>query len=45
MFEHSKMQAVCQELERQFSRCTDDLDAIAKKIDEDFDSTKAYKRV
>ena len=39
------MQAVCTELERNFTRCNEDLDAIAKKLDEDFESSNAYKRV
>jgi hypothetical protein len=39
------MQAVCTELERNFTKCNEDLDAIAKKLDEDFESSNAYKRV
>jgi len=39
------MQSVCLELERQFTKCTEDLDIIAKKLDHDFDKSQAYKRV
>jgi hypothetical protein len=40
-----KMQAACQELEKQFARCSSDLDFIAAKLDEDFEGNKAYARV
>lgn len=39
------MQAAVSELEKQFARCTSDLDLIAKKLDKDFDANKAYSKV
>jgi hypothetical protein len=39
------MQSACADLEKQFSRCSADLDVIAAKLDEDFEGNKAYLRV
>ena len=44
-FEKIKMQSACADLEKQFLRCSADLDLISARLDEDFEGNKAFLRV